>query len=68
MANGELIEGILKKRDIVKIWSVTYENLKWVVSNIDEGSNSIEYIEMMESVPKVEETLKFSQEVGPTAK
>lgn len=68
MADGELIEGIRKKRDIERIWSFTYENEKWVVSNIDEGSNLLEYIEMMESVPKVKETLKFPQEVGTTAK
>lgn len=68
IADRELIEGIRKKRDIERIWSFTYENEKWVVSNIDEGFNSLEYIEMMESVPKVQETLKFSQDVGPTAK
>jgi len=30
-----------------------------VVSNIDEGSNSFEYIEMMKAVPKIEEALEL---------
>jgi hypothetical protein len=56
-SDGKLIEGSRKKKDVERIWSFTYENDKWVVSNIDEGSNSFQYIEMMKTVPKIEEAL-----------
>lgn len=57
-SDKKLVEGDRKKKDIEKIWSFTYESGKWVVSNIDDGSNSLEYIEMMKSIPKLEETLE----------
>ena len=55
--DGKLVEGCRKKKDVVRIWSFTYENDKWVVSNIDEESSSLEYISMMKTVPKIEEAL-----------
>jgi len=30
-----------------------------VVSNIDEGANSLEYIDMMKQVPKIEDSLEL---------
>ncbi len=58
-SDGKLIEGSRKKKDVERIWSFTFENEKWVVSNIDEGSNSLAYIEMMKTVPKIEEALEL---------
>lgn len=55
--DGKVIEGSKKKKDVERVWSFTYENEKWVVSNIDEGSNSLEYIEMMKTVPKIKEAI-----------
>jgi hypothetical protein len=40
------------------VWSFTYENGRLVVSNIDEGANSLEYIDMMKQVPKIEDALE----------
>lgn len=56
--SGELVEGSREKQDVERVWSFTYESGKWVVSNIDEGSNSLEYVDMMKDVPNIEETLK----------
>ena len=58
-SDGELIDGDRKKKEVERVWSFTYESGKWVVSNIDEGSNSFEYIEMMKTVPKIEEALEL---------
>ena len=58
-SDGKLVEGSRKKKNVERVWSFTYENGKWVVSNIDEGSNSLEYIEMMKTVPKIEEAIKL---------
>jgi hypothetical protein len=58
-SDGKLVEGSRKKKDVERVWSFTYENDQWVVSNIDEGSNSLEYIEMMKTVPKIEEALEL---------
>jgi hypothetical protein len=58
-SDGKLVEGSRKKKDVERVWSFTLENDKWVVSNIDEGSNSLEYIEMMKTVPKIEEALEL---------
>jgi len=58
-SDGKLVEGSRKKKDVERIWCFTYENGKWVVSNIDEGSNSLEYIEIMKTVPKIEEALEL---------
>jgi len=56
-SDGELVEGDRKKKEVERVWSFTYESGKWVVSNIEEGTNSLEYIEMMKTVPKIEEAL-----------
>ena len=56
-SDGKVVEGSRKRKDVERVWSFTYEDGKWVVSNIDAGSNSLEYIEMMKSVPKIEEAL-----------
>lgn len=58
-SDGKLIEGSRKKKDVIRVWSFTFENGNWVVSNIDEGSNSLEYIAMMKTVPKIEEALEL---------
>lgn len=56
-SDGKVVEGSRKKKDVERVWSFTYEDGKWVVSNIDEGFNSLEYIEMMKTVPKIEEAI-----------
>lgn len=58
-SDGKLVEGSRKKKDVERIWSFTYESGKWVVSNIEEDSNSLEYIEMMKTVPNIEEALEL---------
>ncbi|MGD9366016.1 MAG: hypothetical protein PVH87_09985 [Desulfobacteraceae bacterium] len=58
-SDSKVMEGSRKKKDVERVWSFTYTNGKWVVSNIDEGSNSLEYIEMMKTVPKIEEALRM---------
>ena len=55
--DGKVVEGSKKKKDVERVWSFTYENEKWVVSNIDEGFNSLEYVEMMKNAPKLKEAI-----------
>jgi len=62
-SDGKLVEGSRKKKEVERVWSFTYESGKWVVSNIEEGSNSLEYIEMMKTVPKIEEALELHGKV-----
>ena len=59
ITDGEVIEGDKKKKDVERVWSFTFENGKWVVSNIDEGSNSLQYVEMMKTVPRIEEAFEL---------
>jgi len=58
-SDGKLIEGSRKKKNVERVWSFTFEKGNWVVSNIDEGTNSHEYIEMMKTVPKIEEAMEL---------
>ncbi|MFT6238345.1 MAG: hypothetical protein ACJAQT_000416 [Akkermansiaceae bacterium] len=53
-----IIEGSEKKKDIERIWSFTYQSGRWIVSDIDEGSNSLAYLEMMKSVPAIEDVFQ----------
>jgi len=57
-SDGKVVKGSKKKKDVERVWSFTFEKGQWVVSNIDEGSSSLEYVEMMKSVPKIEEALQ----------
>ena len=43
---------------IERVWIFTYENGRLVFSNIDEGANSLEYIDMMKQVPKIEDAVE----------
>lgn len=57
-SDGTIVEGSQKRKDIERIRSFTYLEGKWVVSDIDEGSNSLAYVEMMKSVPAIEEVFQ----------
>lgn len=56
-SDGELVEGSRQKKRVERVWSFVFENGQWLVSNIDEGSNSLAYIEMMKTVPTIKKTL-----------
>jgi hypothetical protein len=66
--DGNLVEGSRKKKNVERVWSFTYANDKWVVSNIDEGSKSLEYIDMMKTVPNIEKALELLGAVEVTRK
>ena len=57
--DGELAEGSRKKKDVERVWCFTLENDKWVVSNIEEGSNALSYIGMMKDVPRIEKVMEM---------
>ena len=44
----------------------TYENGRLVVSNIVEGANSLEYIDMMKQVAKIEDALELYDAANST--
>jgi len=48
------------------VWIFTYENGRLVVSNIDEGANSLEYIDMMKQVLKIEDVLELYDAANST--
>jgi len=56
-SDKKLVEGSRKKKEVERVWSFTFDSGKWVVSNIEEGSNALEYIDMMKNVPNIEEAL-----------
>ena len=58
-SDNKVVEGSRKKKDVERVWSFTFTEGKWLVSNIDAASSSLEYIDMMKSVPKIEETLRM---------
>jgi hypothetical protein len=51
---------------IERVWIFTYENGRLVFSNIDEGTNSLEYIDMMKQVPKIEDALELYDAANST--
>jgi len=51
---------------IERVWIFTYENGRLVFSNIDEGANSLEYIDMMKQVPKIEDALELYDAASST--
>ena len=60
-SDGQIVEGSAKKKDVERVWSFTYEKGQWLVSDIDEGSNSLSYVEMMKHVPAIEEVFEPSR-------
>lgn len=48
------------------VWIFTYENGRLIFSNIDEGANSLEYIDMMKQVPKIEDALELYDAANST--
>ena len=67
-SDGKLIEGCREQKDVDRIWSFTYQAGRWVVSNIDEGSKTLQYIEMMRGVPKIEEAMNLYGRVSTVKK
>lgn len=57
--DGKVVEGSRKKKDVERIWNFTLENGKWVVSNIEERSNTLAYIRMMKDIPRIEKVLNM---------
>lgn len=53
-SDGAIVEGSSKKKDVARIWSFTFEKGRWLVSDIDEGANSLAYVAMMKQVPAIE--------------
>lgn len=56
--DGKIVEGSAKKKDVERVWNFTYEDGRWLVSDIDEGSNSLSYVEAMKEVPPIEEVFE----------
>jgi len=51
---------------IERVWIFTYENGRLVFSNIDKVTNSLEYIDMMKQVPKIEDALELYDAANST--
>lgn len=62
-SDGVIVEGSKKKKDIERIWSFTYHKGQWLVSDIDEGSNSLAYVDMMKSVPAIADHFPSGRDV-----
>lgn len=55
--SGKVVEGDKKWKDVERIWTITVENGCWKVSNIEDGSCSLEYAKLVKELPPIQETL-----------
>ncbi|MDB4464650.1 hypothetical protein N9077_01450 [bacterium] len=63
-SDGKVIEGSTRKKDVERIWSFTFENGQWLVSDIDEGSNSLAYVDMMKKLPAIADHFPSGRDVA----
>jgi hypothetical protein len=63
-SDGKVIEGSTRKKDVERIWSFTFENGQWLVSDIDEGSNSLAYVDMMKNLPAIADHFPSGRDVA----
>ena len=54
---GEVVEGDKKFKDVRTLWSFTYADGKWRVSNIEEDEHLSDYLESVYHLPAIEDTL-----------
>ncbi|TLN03900.1 hypothetical protein FDZ73_05995 [bacterium] len=55
--SGKVVEADKKWKDVETIWTFTLQNGCWKVSNIEEGSCSLEYAKLVKELPAIQETL-----------
>lgn len=58
--SGKIVQGSERYKIVNTIWSFTIENGLWKVSDIDEGSMSLEYAKLRKELPKIETTITTS--------
>jgi hypothetical protein len=54
---GEVVEGSKKWKDVETIWTLTLDEGRWRVSNIEEALMSYEYAKLVPDLPKIEDTV-----------
>ena len=55
--SGKVVEGSKRYKNVDTIWSLTMENGQWKVSDIEEGSMSLAYANLVKDLPDIETTL-----------
>lgn len=53
----QVVEGSKRYKDVETIWTLTLEDGAWKVSDIEEGSMSLSYANMVKDLPRIETTL-----------
>jgi len=59
-ATGEIVEGCKKWKDVESVWTLTLTEGQWLVSDIEEGYESVSYANMRKFLPNIESTMKSS--------
>ena len=60
---GKVVEGSKRYKDVETVWSFTMIEDKWRVSNIEEGSFSLDYAELARTLPQIEDTVPGNSRV-----
>lgn len=63
-ADGEVIEGSKKYKDVETLWSFELTEGRWRVSNIDEGESIDEYLDLLPQMPRASEVVKPQDSTG----
>ncbi len=56
-ATGEIVEGDTEFKDNETVWSFSFSNGQWRVSNIEEASFSLEYASHTRHLPNIKDTI-----------
>jgi hypothetical protein len=55
---GEVVEGDQIVKDVTRVWSFTLIGGQWKVSDISEGSSSLDFAKLRHTLPAIETTLE----------
>ncbi|WP_432474138.1 Tim44 domain-containing protein [Amphritea sp. HPY] len=54
---GKVVEGSKRCKEVSTVWSFTMDNGEWKVSDIEEGSMSLAYVQLAKDLPNIESTV-----------
>ncbi|MCP5160824.1 MAG: Tim44 domain-containing protein [Hahellaceae bacterium] len=56
-ASSRIVEGSKRFKEVETVWSFTFEQGSWKVSDIEDGSRSLDYANMVTELPAIESTV-----------
>jgi len=55
--SGKIVEGCKSKKVVESLWSFVISNGQWVVENIEDSDMSLEYAQLVKSLPAIDQTI-----------